>query len=306
VIAEGGLAAGRKQHRHAVAVGAGVLGWLVVGLACGALPLGPLALVPSALRDMGSPWLALGMSSGVGAGLSAAWVALAATRAEPRCRRRGVARPGQRRLPAPIAAAVLLARRTDLRLATLGAALFGLAGSVLAAASGAPPPASFLLGATTALLGSLLCPLVVGGVLDDGRWLWRGAPISDGAIVRSFALASAVGAVLPVAVVGSVAAIASGAGVRIVGIVAALVVAGSCVALLAGALLPWRSTGGGDQLTTIAAFAAIAIAASLAVGLVAPRLVSLGVPDPVVVVAICVVALAAALTALERRLGAGG
>ena len=70
---------------------------------------------------------------------------------------------------------------------------------------------------------------------------------------------------------------------EIVGIVAALVVVGSCVALLAGALLPWRGTGAGDQLTTIAAFAAIAIAASLAVGLVAPRLVSLGVPDAVVV-----------------------
>ncbi len=93
---------------------------------------------------------------------------------------------------------------------------------------------------------------------------------------------------------------------EIVGIVAALVVAGSCVALLAGALLPWRGAGAGDQMTTIAAFAAIAIAASLVVGLVAPRLVSLGVPDPVVVVAICVVFLAAALAALDRRLGAGG
>ena len=52
-------------------------------------PLGPLALVPPALRGAGSPWLALGVSSGVGIGLSAAWVALAATRAEPRSRCRG-------------------------------------------------------------------------------------------------------------------------------------------------------------------------------------------------------------------------
>jgi hypothetical protein len=59
-------------------------------------------------------------------------------------------------------------------------------------------------------------------------------------------------------------------------------------------------------MTTIAAFAAMAIAASLAVGLVAPRLVSLGVPDAVVAVAICVLFLAAALAALDRRLEAGG
>ena len=305
VVAEGGLAAGRRHRRQAVAVGLGGLGWVVVGLAFGAGPLGPLALVPPALRGAGSPWLALGMSSSVGIGLSAAWVVLAATRAEPRSRCRGVGRSSRRRLPAPIAAVVLLARRTDLRLATLGAGLFGLAGSALAAATGAPPPASFLLGTTTALLGSLLCPLVVGGVLDGGRWLWRGAPVPSGAIARSFALASTLAAALPVAAVGSVAAVASGARAGIAGVVAALVVAGSCVALLAGALLPWRGTGAGDQMTTIAAFAAIAIAASLAVGLIAPRLVSLGVPDAAVVVAICALLLAGAVAALDRRLEAG-
>ena len=90
------------------------------------------------------------------------------------------------------------------------------------------------------------------------------------------------------------------------GVVAALVVAGSCVALLAGALLPWRGTGAGDQMTTIAAFAAIAIAASLAVGLIAPRLVSLGVPDAAVVVAICALFACGAVAALDRRLEAGG
>ena len=81
----------------------------------------------------------------------------------------------------------------DLRLATLGATVFGLAGAALAAATDAPPPAPFLLGTTTALLGSLLCPLVVGGALDDGRWLWRSAPVRNGAIARSFALSSTVG-----------------------------------------------------------------------------------------------------------------
>ena len=87
VVAEGGLAAGR---RHAPPGGRrgprSAWGGVVVGLAFGAGPLGPLALVPPALRGAGSPWLALGMSSSVGIGLSAAWVVLAATRAEPRSR----------------------------------------------------------------------------------------------------------------------------------------------------------------------------------------------------------------------------
>ena len=178
----------------------------------GAAALGPLGLVPSALRGAGSPWLAVGASGGMGIGLAAAWVGLAAGRAEPRSRRPAAGRSGRRRLPASVAASVLLARRSDLRLATLGASAFGLAGVALAAAGDAPPPAPFLLGTTTALLGSLLCPLVVGGVLDDGRWLWRCAPVRSGAIARSFALASTGAAALPVAVVGGVAAVVSGGG----------------------------------------------------------------------------------------------
>ena len=40
----------------------------------------------------------------------------------------------------------------------------------------------------------------------------------------------------------------------------------AATAQLAGALVPWSSQGVGDQLTTFAALAAIAIATSLAVG----------------------------------------
>jgi hypothetical protein len=306
VVAEAALGAGRGQHRRALAVVVGALGWLGVGLVLGAAPLGPLAIVPSALRGAGSPWLGLGVSSGVGIVLAASWVVLAATRAAPRSCRQATGRSHPRRLPLPIAAAVLLARRGDLRLAILGATVFGLAGAALAAASDAPPPAPFLLGTTTALLGSLLCPLVVGGALDDGRWLWRSAPARNGAIPRSFALASTAAAALPVAVVGGVALAASGGSAEILGSVGALVVVGSGVALLAGAMLPWRSTGAGDQMTTIAAFAAIAIAASLVVGLVAPRLVALGTPDSVIVLAICIVSVVTGIAALDRRLGAPG
>ena len=155
--------------------------------------------------------------------------ALAAAAREPRSRasgRRG-ARPGGR-LPAPVAAAALLARRSDLRLRRSGRSRFGLAGVALAAAAAAPSPAPFLLGTTTALLGSLLCPLVVGGAL--ARWplaLAERARRPRASLVRAAALAGFAAAALPVAVVGAAAAVVSGAHPGIVGIVAALVVVGS-------------------------------------------------------------------------------
>jgi hypothetical protein len=304
VVAEAALGACRGQHRRALAVLAGALGWVAVGLALGSVPLGPLAPVPTALRDAGSPWLALAVSCAVSIGLAAGWVALAATRAAPRPRRRAIGRSARRRLPVPLAAVVLLARRADVRLATVGAIAFGLAGAALAAATDAPPPAPFLLGTTTALLGSLLCPLVVGGMLDDGRWIWRSAPVRGGAISRSFALSSTAVAALAVTVVGGVALVASGGDAATVGVVGALVIIGSGVALVAGAVVPWRSEGAGDQMTTIAAFAGITIGASLVVGLLAPRLVALGSPDPVILSAVCIVSLLAGIAALERRVGA--
>ena len=117
-------------------------------------------------------------------------------------------------------------------------------------------------------------------------------------------LVALAGSAFPVTVVGAGAMVASGAPRSAVGVVAAVVIVGSAVALLAGALVPWSGEGVGDQLTTFAALAAIAIATSLAVGLAAPRLVSLGLPDAVVVVLVCGASMGAALHALSRRLGA--
>ena len=188
----------------------------------------------------------------------------------------------------------------------MGAVAFGLAGTVLTAAAGAPPPSPFLIGTTTALLGALLCPLVIGGVLADGRWLWRGAPVADRVIATTAGLVGCVGAVVPVAVVGGGAIVISGADARTAGVLASLVIVGSALALMAGSLVPLRGTGAGDQLTTFAAFAALAVAASLVTGLTAPRLVALGVPDPLVVVLIASLAAGSGLAALRVRLGTVG
>ena len=77
-------------------------------------------------------------------------------------------------------------------------------------------------------------------------------------------------------------------------------IVGSALALLAGSLVPLRGTGAGDQLTTFAAFAALAVAMSLVTGLTAPRLVALGVPDPLVVGLVTTLALGGGLAGLRR------
>ena len=82
------------------------------------------------------------------------------------------------------------------------------------------------------------------------------------------------------------------------------VVVGSAVALQAGALVPWSGEGIGDQLTTFAALAAVAIATSVMVGLAAPRLIALGLPNAVVAVLLCAGSLGVACHTVGRRLEA--
>ena len=199
----------------------------------------------------------------------------------------------------------LLVRRDDVRLASGGAILFGAAGVALARIAAAPAPAGFLLGTTTALLGSVVSALVLCGVLVDGRWLWHAAPRRGREVVPAAVFLVLVLTALPVAAVGTVALLTSGASWSSVGIVAALVLVGGDIALLAGALVPWQGKGVGDQLTTFAAFAALAMAVSLAVGLVAPRLVAAGAPSALVAGVICAAATGGAVLAVGRRVGSG-
>jgi hypothetical protein len=308
IAAEGTLAAIRGRRRRPLMIAAGVLAWAATGTALGVAELGPLAPVGGALRGSGSAWLALAAACGAAVALALAWVPLAATRPEKRER---TARPARRLVrgewfPVPAAVAVLLTRRDDVRLATIAALGFGAVGIALAAAAAAPAPTAFLLATTTTLLGSILCSLAACGVILYGRWLWLGGPGDRRMIALTACLVGLAGSAFPVAVVGAAATIASGASWKAVGVVAAFVVVGSAVALLAGALVPWTAEGIGDQVTTFAACAATAIATSLIAGLVAPRLVSLGLPDAAVVALVCSASMGVALHALGRRLGAAG
>jgi len=305
LAAEGWLTVIRRTRRHAVAILGGAVAWVATGAASGSAPLGPLAPVAAALGGSTSPWLALALALAVAPTLGLAWVATAATRAEPRAR---TSRPPRRlvpggHLPVPAAVAALVTRRSDVRLAAVGAVGFGIAGTAIGSLGSSPAPGGFLLATTTALLGATVCSLAVAGALADGGWLWRAAPAARGLTVASGVGVGLAGSALPVVIVGVGAAAFAGADWPAVGVVAALVIAGSAAALVSGAVVPWRGKGVGDQMATFAAFAAIAVAVSLLVGLIAPRLVSFGLPDAVVVGVVCAALVGAAGFALGRRCG---
>lgn len=302
MLAEGVLAAVRGAWPPVGLVFAGTVAWALLGWALGGPAAGPLAPVADALRDDGSAWSACGASSVTLLALAAGWVSLAARRPERRSRsRRSSTRLVHRRAGVPAALAAVLVRRADVRLAAGGAVAFGLGGVVLATVATAPAPAAFMLGTTTTLLGSVVAPLAVFGVVREGRWVWLSTPWRRAAIAR---LAWAVVLVLtsaPVVAVGTAALLAASASWSAVGTVAVVALLAVDAAVVAGVLLPWGA-GAGDQLSTFAAFGAIAIATSLAVGLIAPRLVSVGLPDPLIALALCSAGASGAIVALRRGL----
>jgi hypothetical protein len=304
VVAEAGIALARGRAWPALAVAVGAAGWAALGLAIGCVPLGPLAAVPEALRDRGSAWPAVGLAGLTCSVLACVWLRLAAARPGPRATSArptlGVVR--MRRSAKPASLAAILGRRRDVRIAAGGAIAFGVGGIVLAAVTGAPSPGGLLLCTTTALLGAILAPLVVGGVLIEGRWLWAAAACSRRAIGVSALAVGIAAAAVPVLLVAALAGATVGAPPAPLAAVAGLTVVAAAAALVAGSLVPWRGEGAGDQVTTFAAFVAVAVVASLAVALVAPRLVSVGIPDPVVAAALCATAVALAAEALTRRI----
>ena len=305
LVAEGGIAAARGSRDRPAAILCLALAWIGIGLVLGAAPLGPLARTAAALDDPRQAWVALATSCASGIALVCAWLLLAARRPERRAARSRTARSlvRGRHGAIPAAVAALLVRRSDVRFAAAGAVLFGAAGVLLSAIASAPAPVAFLLGSSTALLGAVFCPLVTCGALLDGRWLWRGGSRHHVTVAGAAALVATIGALLPVAVVGLAATVAARPSWSPVGAVATLVAVGSAAALAAGALTPWAGSGIGDQLTTFAAFAVIAIATSLVVGVTAPRLVALGIPDLVLAVLLSALSIGLATRAVGRRLG---
>ena len=76
---------------------------------------------------------------------------------------------------------------------------------------------------------------------------------------------------------------------------------GSAAALIAGALVPWSSSGVGEQMSTFAVLAGLAIGVSVVLGVVGPRL-SAFAPAAVVLSIVGALWLASAVVAVASRL----
>jgi hypothetical protein len=306
VACEGAQIAARGTTSGLLAFGIGACAWMALGRAMGMTALGPLAPVGLALRGVVSPWVALAAACAVAVGLGYTWLVVASRRPERRhrtIRRRHF--DAAWRFPIAASALSLVARRTDVRRASVAALGFGLTGALVAIIAGSASPGPFLLATTTTLLGSLVAALALFGILLSGSWMWLAAPRGLGSLAARAWLVGLVAAAIPVGFVGVCSAVTSGVDASTAGVVAVLVLMGTAVATIAGSLVPWRGDGIGDQLSAVTAFMVVALATSFAIGLVAPRLTTLGLPDPGIAIVLCGIFALGANAILVHRLHGG-
>ena len=266
--------------------------------ATGGATLAVLAVESGAVALAGSRYGApLGGATVVGMLCSGhMWLGLVATRPEPvhRARRRPITAPRRRSATAVAgSAAALLARPPDLRGSLLAAATFGLLGLAAGAATGAPPAAGALLGGGSCAVASCFVPLAVRGRIDPGAWVWRAARrwlVATAWAAASLALVET--ALLPVQLVALARPGDAGAAVAQVAALAALAWAS---ALAAGAAVPRRTCGAGDDALALGAFTAIAVVLGTATAGAGARLDASGLPGAV---AACLTLAAAAVAAV--------
>lgn len=279
--------------------------WIGLGELGGAPSLGPLAAVPASLAGSAHPAAGLAASALTAAAGTVLWLELAARRRERRPRFRRVRLPVHGRLVAalPLAALALLWRRRDLRLGLVLALALGLAGVLLARASGAQAPAPLLLGASSATLAAAIAPLAATGVLLDGRCTWWCAPVWRPAPCAVFGTVAAAMLAAVASLPAAAAAILSGVTASALAEVLVVVALAGSAAMLAGALVPWRGAGAGDQVASFAAFAVCAGVLSAVAGAAGPRLLALGLSDKAAAIGLLAAAALLALTGAVIRMG---
>ncbi len=207
-------------------------------------------------------------------------------------------------LVAVCAAGLLLLRRGDLRAALVGAMLLGLIGIAVARLGEAPSPSGLLLGTTGAALTAAPFALAVGGIVDDGRHLWRLAPVPVGQLALAWTTAAVVGLGPPLAV-AMTAHVVEGGRVVDLGVALGLAVVVWACALVAGALVPWRRHGVADQALSLGVLGVGLGGVSLAASRLGPLLVEGGAPPSVAGALLVGATVALALTVLGLRLGRG-
>jgi hypothetical protein len=304
-IATGGMAAALARAYHAAARPAVMVLALVVTGCVGALGAVALLRAGDALAGEAGP---AGSAALVGLTATAAvlvWggALLAPPRPfAPPLRSRRL-RGGAGRV-ATCAAGLLLLRRADLRAALVGAVLLGLVGIAVARLGAAPSPSGLLLGTTGSALTAAPFALAVGGVIDDGRHVWRLAPVPAVPLVLAWATATLIGVGPPLAIALTAHALEGG---RVVDLGVALglaVVVWSC-ALTAGALVPWRRHGIADQALSLGMLGVGLGGMSLAASQLGPLLVERGAPPPAAGTALVGATIGLAVVALALGLRRG-
>lgn len=284
-FAEAARAAWRGSRPALGALGAGA--GIVTG-ASAAPSLAPFELTASALAGQGSAWPAASLATGWATLAAVGWLVLAASRPEPRPRRRLVSRrmPGRGPLVVIQGAAMLLLRRPDIRSSLVAAAALAVGAVVACRIAAAAPPSAALLAGTAVAIATVPLSLSTGGVIVTGAAVWRTATISASRIVGSWTIASLSPVlVLATAAATTASAVEGGRGAGIGQVVAVAALAG-VVGLLAGALVPWRVSGTGDQFTALACCLTLSVVASVLAALVGPRLEALGIPAPLAAAAL--------------------
>ena len=159
------------------------------------------------------------------------------------------------------------------------ATVFGLGGLAAGSATGAPPAAGLLLGGGSCAVAGCLVPLSVRGRIDPGAWVWRVARRTR--VATLWAAASLALLVLALLPSGAIAVARSAESVGIVPHVLGLALFAWACALIAGALVPRRARGAGDDALSLATFGAVAVGLGVATSPAATRLGATGIPGVV-------------------------
>jgi hypothetical protein len=250
----------------------------IAALACAAVTAA-LAVEAGAggLTGAGAPILTLAAAAG-GIGCAEAWLRLAGVRPDASARRMRM----RSRAPRPgttvfATAFATLWRAAELRLAIGVATSFGVLGLAVGVVDGAPIAVALLLGGGSCAVTASLVPLSVRGRIDPGVWVWRAG--SRLHVARAWAGASGLIVAVPLAGLHLIAAPAGRQIVGAAGQVAVLAVFAWASAITAGALVPRRRRGAGDDALSLATFAAVAVTGGGLATLLGRSLGAAGLPD---------------------------
>ena len=202
------------------------------------------------------------------------------------------------------AAARALARRADLRTAWWAGLALGVTTAVGAHALRLPAPTGGLLATSAASLAVAPIALAAAGALGSGRHVWAPAR-GRASIVGAWLLAVLSLTLAPVVLTAAVEAglARDPAGLRVT---IPLCVAVVALAVIAGAVAPWRPVGGAGQAASLGILAALCGWVSLALAWIGPHLAASRLPGPVVAAAAMAALIALAGLGLARTLGEAG